>query len=88
MYNKGNRISKTETGFKKGVEQMKKLNLTYMKERRIELNLSLQYVANELGFKNASTYLKYENGDYSFKADMLPLLAKILKTDIKNFFAN
>lgn len=67
---------------------MKKLNLEYMRNRRLELNLSQQYLANELGFKNASTYLKYENGDYAFKADMLPLLAKILKTDIKNFFTN
>lgn len=65
---------------------MKQLNLDYIKSRRVELGLSLQEVANKLGFKNASTYLKYENGNYSFKAEMLPVLANILKCEIENFF--
>lgn len=64
------------------------LNLEYIKKRRIELNLSLQYVANKLGFKNASTYLKYENGDYAFKADMLPKLSSILNSEIEKFFTS
>jgi len=67
---------------------MKQLNLNVIKEKRIKLNLSLQEVANLLGFKNASTYLKYENGEYLFKADMLPKLASILKCEIENFFTN
>lgn len=65
---------------------MKQLNLDYIKARRVELGLSLQEVANKLGFKNASTYLKYENGDYLFKAETLPVLANILKCEIENFF--
>lgn len=65
---------------------MKRLNLEYIKSRRIELGLSLQDVANELGFKNASTYLKYETGDYLFKAEILPILSNILKCKIENFF--
>lgn len=65
---------------------MKQLNLDYIKRRRIELGLSLQELANELGFKNASTYLKYENGDYLFKAEVLPILAITLKCGIENFF--
>lgn len=65
---------------------MKQLNLDYIKARRIELGLSLQEVANKLGFKNASTYLKYENGDYLFKAETLPALATILNCEIENFF--
>jgi len=65
---------------------MKQLNLDYIKARRIELGLSLQETANELGFKNASTYLKYENGDYLFKAEILPTLAITLKCKIENFF--
>ena len=67
---------------------MQKINLDYIKKQRLDLNLSLLEVAQGLGFKNASTYLKYENGDYSFKADMLPILANILKCQIENFFAN
>jgi transcriptional regulator with XRE-family HTH domain len=65
---------------------MTKVDLDYIKDRRIELKLSLRKVANELGFKNASTYLKYENGDYSFKAEQLPQLAEVLNCEIQNFF--
>jgi len=67
---------------------MQTVNLKFIKERRNELNMSLQEVANKLGFKNASTYMKYENGDYSFRADMLPELSKTLECDIQNFFTN
>lgn len=65
---------------------MEQLNLDYIKARRIELGLSLQEAANQLGFKNASTYLKYENGDYLFKAEVLPTLAATLECKIGNFF--
>lgn len=65
---------------------MKRLNLKFIRERRIELELSQQHLANGLGFKNASTYLKYESGEYAFKADMLPTLAKLLEVDMKKFF--
>lgn len=66
---------------------MKRLNLEYIRSRRIELGLSQQYVAEQLGFKDKSTYLKYESGAYAFKADMLPDLAKILKVrSIMKFF--
>ena len=67
---------------------MSKLDLQYIRERRNKLELSQQEVAGLLGFKNASTYLKYENGDYAFKADMLPVLAGILNCKIENFFTN
>lgn len=66
---------------------MKKLNLKYIKERRLDLNLTLQHLANSLGYSNASTYLKYENGDYSFRAEMLPILCEVLEEEnIENFF--
>ncbi|EGT5367782.1 TPA: helix-turn-helix transcriptional regulator [Clostridioides difficile] len=67
---------------------MKKINHDFIKKRRNTLNLSLQNVAKELGFKNASTYFKYETGQYSIRADMLPKLSKILDCDIENFFTN
>ena len=62
------------------------LDLGFIKSRRIKLELTLQNVAEQLGFKNASTYLKYENGDYLFRANMLPRLhcfriKRILKID-------
>lgn len=67
---------------------MKKIDHDFIKKRRNTLNLSLQNVAKELGFKNASTYFKYETRQYSIRADMLPKLSKILDCDIENFFTN
>lgn len=87
IYNGVSRISEIEINLLEGgVRIMAKLDLEYIRNRRIELNLSQQYLANQLGFKNASTYLKYESGDYSLKADMLPILAKELKVNMKLFF--
>jgi len=63
-----------------------KVNLNYLKTQRITLGLSLQDMAEELGFKNASTYMKYEDGLYLFKANHLPVLAVKLKCRIENFF--
>lgn len=65
---------------------MKYLNLPYIKKRRVELEKTLQDMADGLGMKNASTYMKYENGTYSFKAEQLPVLAKELKCKITDFF--
>ncbi|MBW8350735.1 helix-turn-helix transcriptional regulator [Bacillus sp. IITD106] len=61
-------------------------NLSFIKKRRTELDIPMQQMAIYLGFKNASTYLKYERGDYSFKAEQLPTLAKVLKCDVSDFF--
>ncbi|MGG2081699.1 helix-turn-helix domain-containing protein [Lysinibacillus pakistanensis] len=65
---------------------MKVFSLEFIKLRRQELNMTLQEAANAMEMKNASTYLKYENGVYAFKADQLPLLASMLKCSEENFF--
>ncbi|GEM05621.1 hypothetical protein HMI01_26090 [Halolactibacillus miurensis] len=65
---------------------MKELNLEYIRSRRNQLGLSQLKMAETLGFKNSSTYLKYERGIYSFKAEQLPILANILNCDISDFF--
>ncbi|AQS55627.1 helix-turn-helix domain-containing protein [Novibacillus thermophilus] len=62
------------------------INLVFVKNKRQKLGITLQEMAFELGFKNASTYRKYENGDYSFKANHLPILAKKLNCQINDFF--
>lgn len=67
---------------------MKTLNLHFIKSQRQLMNISLQEMAEHLGFKNASTYLKYENGTYAFKADQLPRLALALGCNITDFFVN
>ena len=58
-------------------------NLLYIVNRRKQLNFSQAQV---LGFANASVYHKYETGEYKLKAEMLPMLAKALKCDVKKFF--
>lgn len=63
-------------------------DLSYIKRKREELNLTHQEMAEKLGYKNGSTYLKYENGTYLFRADILPILAKALNCDISNFFTS
>lgn len=67
---------------------MYKLNLEFIRERRLKLNLNLQEMADYMGFKHASTYMKYEKGIYSFKASHVPLLAIQLKTSIEDLFLN
>lgn len=66
---------------------MRTFNLDFIKQRRMELNLTLQATAEAMEMKNASTYLKYENGTYSFKAEQLPLLAYVLQCNVENFFS-
>jgi len=66
---------------------LKVLNLDFIKEKRQQLNKTLQDLAEPLGMKNASTYMKYENGTYSFKAEQLPILAKELECEIQDFFS-
>lgn len=67
---------------------MKAVNLKYIKKQRSDLKITLQEMATELGFKNASTYMKYENGDYIFKANHLPVVARMLGCDIKDLFTD
>ncbi len=43
-------------------------------------------MAEILGFKNASTYMKYEKGDYSFKAAHLPAIARKLGCQVQDLF--
>ena len=65
---------------------MAKFNLEFIKMRRQELGISTEQMAQSLGFQNYSTYWKYENGQYKFRAEMIPLLAKILQCEPQNFF--
>lgn len=65
---------------------MDRIDLPFIAKRRIERGLTLQDMAESLGFKNASTYLKYEKGEYDFKANHLPVLAKKLRCGLHDFF--
>jgi len=65
-----------------------KFNLDFIKSRRQQLGLSIADVSEFMGFKNSSVYWKHENGVHKFKAEMLPLLAKILQCEPQNFFTD
>lgn len=60
-------------------------NLAYIQKRRKDLELTCGEVAEKLGM-TISSYNRYERGIYKFNADTLPLLAKTLKCNIKNFY--
>jgi transcriptional regulator with XRE-family HTH domain len=62
------------------------LNLEYICKRRNELGLTLKEMAEALGFKNASTYLKYEKGDYFFRANHIPVLAHKLSCTLDTLY--
>ncbi|MED1790504.1 helix-turn-helix transcriptional regulator [Brevibacillus laterosporus] len=65
---------------------MKQINLEYIANRRTELGITLQEMAETLGFKNASTYMKYEKGTYCLKANHVPALSKKLNCKIEKLF--
>jgi transcriptional regulator with XRE-family HTH domain len=65
---------------------MKEVNLKQIKLRRKEMRFTLMEMATELGFKNASTYYKYETGAYKFDANHIPLLVAKLKLKMKDIF--
>jgi transcriptional regulator with XRE-family HTH domain len=68
----------------------RKVDLNLIKNLRIQKKISMQSMAESLGFKNGSTYMKYEKGDYSFKANHLPIVAYRLDVEIDDlyFFEN
>lgn len=65
---------------------MKKFNPSIIARKRSEKKISLQHMAETLGFKNASTYMHYEKGTYAFKAEQLPIVAKVLGCKVEDFF--
>ncbi|QBO36942.1 XRE family transcriptional regulator [Periweissella cryptocerci] len=67
---------------------MNKVNLEYIKSERKSRKLSLQEMADLLGFKNASNYYKYESGEYEFSANHIYTISKAFKKSLKNFFVS
>lgn len=65
---------------------MERINLEFIAQRRMEIGITLKEMAVSLGFKNASTYHKYEKGEYDFKANHLPVLARKLKCQLRDLF--
>lgn len=65
---------------------MAELNLALIRERRVQLKLTQQDMAKQLGMNNKSDYNRYENGVYSFDAKHVPILHKVLKISYSNLF--
>jgi transcriptional regulator with XRE-family HTH domain len=65
---------------------LNRINLEFIAKRRVEAGITLQDMAESLGFKNASTYLKYEKGEYDLKANHIPVLAKKLNCALRDLF--
>jgi len=64
----------------------KTFNRAYIVERRKELGLKQEDIAERLGMKCVPNYCKYENGAYKIKAEMIPALAQALECPIEKFF--
>lgn len=65
---------------------MKELNLVLIKQRRKEMRITLQEMAELLGYQDASTYYKLERGIQKIKADQIPLIANKLKLRMNEIF--
>jgi transcriptional regulator with XRE-family HTH domain len=63
-----------------------KFDVEFIKKRREELGISQQEMARKIGFSGASIYCRYEKGQYTFSAPMIPLIAKALKVSINKLF--
>lgn len=67
---------------------MEKVNLSLIKELRVQKKMSQAEMAEELGFNNMWAYHRKERGEQSFTAEELNLLAKFHKKKMENFFIN
>lgn len=66
--------------------QKYELDLELIKEKRLALKYTHGEIAYYLGYKNPCSYYKYENGDYAFKANQLPILAQVLGCELTSLY--
>lgn len=62
------------------------IDCDFIRERRLELEYTQTYIAFCLGYRNASSYYKSENGDQALRAKDLPIIAQLLKCDINDLY--
>ena len=62
------------------------LNLNFIKQRRKDLGLTQQQMAEAIGLATSEKYSRRENGKYKFQVNELPILAKKLRVSIKNLY--
>lgn len=64
-----------------------RINLAFIEKKRKEKRLTMQDMAQILGFKSAPAYYHYEKGEREFKADMLPVLARVFDCKITDLYS-
>lgn len=67
---------------------MEKVNLSLLKELRLQKKMSQAEMAEALGFNNMYAYHRKERGEQSFTAEELNLIAKFHKKKMEYFFVN
>lgn len=65
---------------------MTEINLQLIKERRLELKLTQQDMANRLNLGSKANYSRYESGKYTFDANAIPVLHRTLGIPITKLF--
>lgn len=65
---------------------MYKVNLKLIKQKRELKGYSLKEMANLMGFNDKAKYYRREAGEYNFKPEELPQIAKILNIPISKIF--
>lgn len=64
----------------------RKLDLPLIKNKRLAKGFTNKEMAEALGIRNHTGYLRRETGKYKFKASELPLLAKKLNIPLEKIF--
>ncbi|MDT2845507.1 helix-turn-helix domain-containing protein [Enterococcus thailandicus] len=67
---------------------MYKVNLKLIKQKRELKGYSLKEMADLMGFNDKAKYYRREAGEYNFKSEELPQLAKILNIPISKIFTH
>lgn len=65
---------------------MGSIDLDSIKKRRKEMGITLQEMAETLGYSDASSYYRYERGIYHFDASQLPVICEKLKLKMNDIF--
>ena len=65
---------------------MPKVNLKFIKQRRKKLHITQGQMAKALGLSGSSGYNHYENGNRRLPANLIPIIAKVLRCSIEELY--
>lgn len=67
-------------------EELKKVNLSLIRKKRIEQHITLDQCAKALGLSQRGPYLLKEQGKRKFKANEIPIISKVLNMPIEEMY--